>query len=131
MKSRICSGRARWNALACRLFTDLSNGKTHAKISMVVRKEQEGYRTYCHFGTGNYHPITAKIYTDLSFFTADPRAARDAAQLFNYITGYVEPKALELISMSPRDMRNDLMGLIDQEIANCPRRQGPAWSGRR
>lgn len=92
--------------------------KTHAKISMVVRKEQEGYRTYCHFGTGNYHPITAKIYTDLSFFTADPRAARDAAQLFNYITGYVEPKALELISMSPRDMRNDLIGLIDQEIAN-------------
>ena len=92
--------------------------KTHAKISMVVRKEHEGYRTYCHFGTGNYHPITAKIYTDLSFFTADPRAARDAAQLFNYITGYVEPKALELISMSPRDMRNDLMALIDQEIAN-------------
>jgi len=92
--------------------------KTHAKISMVVRKEQEGYRTYCHFGTGNYHPITAKIYTDLSFFTADPRAARDAAQLFNYITGYVEPKALELISMSPRDMRKDLMALIDQEIAN-------------
>ena len=92
--------------------------KTHAKISMVVRKEQEGYRTYCHFGTGNYHPITAKIYTDLSFFTADPRAARDATQLFNYITGYVEPKELELISMSPRNMRKDLMGLIDQEIAN-------------
>lgn len=92
--------------------------KTHAKISMVVRKEQEGYRTYCHFGTGNYHPVTAKIYTDLSFFTADPRAARDAAQLFNYITGYVEPKELELISMSPRNMRKDLMGLIDQEIAN-------------
>ncbi|WP_417621858.1 RNA degradosome polyphosphate kinase [Parasphingorhabdus sp.] len=92
--------------------------KTHAKISMVVRKEQEGYRTYCHFGTGNYHPITAKIYTDLSFFTADPKAARDAAQLFNYITGYVEPKQLELISMSPRNMRKDLMGLIDQEIAN-------------
>ncbi|WP_417593862.1 RNA degradosome polyphosphate kinase [Parasphingorhabdus sp.] len=93
--------------------------KTHAKISMVVRKEQEGYRTYCHFGTGNYHPITAKIYTDLSFFTADPRAARDAAQLFNYITGYVEPKELELISMSPRNMRKDLMALIDQEITNA------------
>ena len=92
--------------------------KTHAKISMVVRKEQAGYRTYCHFGTGNYHPITAKIYTDISFFTADPKAARDAAQLFNYITGYVEPEKLELISMSPRDLRNDLMALIDQEITN-------------
>lgn len=103
--------------------------KTHAKISMVVRKEQEGYRTYCHFGTGNYHPITAKIYTDLSFFTADPRAARDAAQLFNYITGYVEPKALELISMSPRDMRNDLMALIDQEIANVrAEKPGMIWA---
>lgn len=92
--------------------------KTHAKISLVVRKEQEGYRTYCHFGTGNYHPVTAKIYTDLSFFTADPKAARDAAQLFNYITGYVEPEKLEMISMSPRYMRNDLMDLIDREIAN-------------
>jgi len=103
--------------------------KTHAKISMVVRKEQEGYRTYCHFGTGNYHPITAKIYTDLSFFTADPRAARDAAQLFNYITGYVEPKALELISMSPRDMRDDLMGLIDQEIDNVRAgKPGMVWA---
>lgn len=92
--------------------------KTHAKISMVIRKEQEGYRTYCHFGTGNYHPVTAKIYTDLSFFTADPKAARDAAQLFNYITGYVEPEKLEMISMSPRYMRQDLMDLIDREIAN-------------
>lgn len=92
--------------------------KTHAKISLVVRKEQEGYRTYCHFGTGNYHPVTAKIYTDLSFFTADPKAARDAAQLFNYITGYVEPEKLEMISMSPRYMRSDLMDLIDREIAN-------------
>ncbi|HEY9090304.1 RNA degradosome polyphosphate kinase [Parasphingorhabdus sp.] len=92
--------------------------KTHAKISMVVRKEQEGYRTYCHFGTGNYHPVTAKIYTDLSFFTADPKAARDAAQLFNYITGYVDPEKLEMISMSPRYMRQDLMNLIDREIAN-------------
>lgn len=103
--------------------------KTHAKISMVVRKEQGGYRTYCHFGTGNYHPITAKIYTDLSFFTADPRASRDAAQLFNYITGYVEPKELELISMSPRDLRKDLMGLIDQEIDNVRAgKQAMVWA---
>ncbi len=103
--------------------------KTHAKISMVVRKEAEGYRTYCHFGTGNYHPITAKIYTDISFFTDDPKAARDAAQLFNYITGYVEPKELELISMSPRDLRNNLMGLIEQEIANVRNgKPGMIWA---
>lgn len=90
--------------------------KTHAKISMVVRREGQGYRTYCHFGTGNYHPVTARIYTDLSFFTADPRAGRDAAQLFNYITGYVEPERLELITMSPLNMRQHLCELIDAEI---------------
>jgi polyphosphate kinase len=103
--------------------------KTHAKISMVVRREAEGYRTYCHFGTGNYHPITAKIYTDISFFTADPRAGRDAAQLFNYITGYVEPEKFELLTMSPRDMRARLMELIDQEIDNARSgKSGAIWA---
>jgi polyphosphate kinase len=93
--------------------------KTHAKVSMVVRREEKGYRTYCHFGTGNYHPVTARIYTDLSFFTADPRAGRDATQLFNYITGYVKPSNLELLVMSPVNMRETLSRLIDQEIANA------------
>ncbi|WP_164116617.1 RNA degradosome polyphosphate kinase [Sphingorhabdus sp. Alg239-R122] len=103
--------------------------KTHAKISMVVRREADGFRTYCHFGTGNYHPVTARIYTDLSFFTADPRAARDAAQLFNYITGYVEPEKLELLTMSPRDMRNELMQLIDKEMGNVKKgKPGAIWA---
>ena len=93
--------------------------KTHAKISMVVRREGSAFRTYLHFGTGNYHPTTARFYTDLSFFTASKKAARDAAKLFNFISGYVPPKGLELLVMSPHSMREKLTGLIDAEIANA------------
>ena len=93
--------------------------KTHAKVSMVVRREDDGYRTYCHFGTGNYHPVTARIYTDLSFFTADPKAGRDTVKLFNFITGYVSPRLLEFLAISPLTMRETLYECIDHETANA------------
>jgi polyphosphate kinase len=103
--------------------------KTHAKITMVIRREGKKVRTYCHFGTGNYHPVTARVYTDLSFFTADPRAGRDAAQVFNYVTGYVEPRDLELLNISPRDLRNQIKALIDREIANVAKgKPGAIWA---
>ena len=93
--------------------------KTHAKVSMVVRREGEGYRSYCHFGTCNYHPVTARVYTDLSFFTADPALARDAGKLFNFVTGYVDPQDPEQLAISPLNMRETLYELIDAEIAHA------------
>ena len=103
--------------------------KTHAKVSLVVRKEGRKFRTYCHFGTGNYHPVTARIYTDISFFTADPRAGRDAAKLFNYITGYVDPPELELLTISPRNLRDKVVSLIDAEIQHVANgRTGMIWA---
>src|SRR5438270_7541775 len=91
--------------------------KTHAKVSVVVRREDGRFRTYCHFGTGNYHPVTARIYTDLSYFTADAKLGRDVAKLFNYITGYLEPRNLKQLVISPQTMRTELIRLLDAEIA--------------
>jgi polyphosphate kinase len=93
--------------------------KTHAKASLVVRREGRQLRTYVHFGTGNYHPVTAKVYTDLSLFSAQPALGRDAAQLFNYITGYAEPRELEKIAVSPLNLRETLVAGIEKEITHA------------
>jgi polyphosphate kinase len=97
-------------------FVDL---KTHAKVSLVARRQGEVLRSYVQFGTGNYNPVTAKIYTDLSFFTCDPALCRDAARLFNFITGYARPAHLEKLAISPDGIRAKLLELIAAEIAHA------------
>ena len=93
--------------------------KTHAKMSLVVRQEGSDIRSYAHYGTGNYHPITALIYTDLSYFTSNPALTRDAALLFNYITGSAKPERIEKIAYSPDTMQPTLLALIAEEVAHA------------
>ena len=102
--------------------------KTHAKLSLVVRREGSQMRSYAHFGTGNYHPITARIYTDLSFFTCEPDLTRDAAKLFNYMTGYARPERMDAVAFSPLTIRPALMELIEREIGFARSgKQGAIW----
>ncbi|OSP53843.1 RNA degradosome polyphosphate kinase [Pseudoruegeria sp. SK021] len=102
-----------------------TNYKTHAKISSVVRREGDKLVTYSHYGTGNYHPITARFYTDLSFFTCDEALGRDANKVFNYISGYAEPAALENLSLAPATLKSDILTMLERE-ANFARAGKPA-----
>ena len=97
-------------------FLDL---KTHAKISTVVRREGDNLVTYTHYGTGNYHPITAKIYTDLSFFTCDPTLGRDATKVFNFLSGYAQPETLENLAISPLSLKQSLLEMISAEAEHA------------
>ncbi|MEO1280362.1 MAG: RNA degradosome polyphosphate kinase [Pseudomonadota bacterium] len=102
--------------------------KTHAKLGLIVRREGSEVATYCHIGTGNYHPQTAKVYTDLSLFTDDPVLARDVTKVLNFVTGYGQPDGLEMMAASPNGIRQRLIAHLDEEIAHVKAgRPGQVW----
>jgi polyphosphate kinase len=103
--------------------------KTHAKITLVTRNEHNKLVSYVHFGTGNYHPATAKLYTDLSFFTSDHDICRDAAYLFNFVTGNAPPSKFSKLIVAPRNMRGHLLAMIEEEINHVKNgRKGTIWA---
>ena len=103
--------------------------KTHAKMTLVLRRESKGLKGYMHFGTGNYHPITARVYTDLSFFTCDEAMLRDSTKVFNYLTGYAVPSSLEKLLVAPLNMKKSLLEMISAEIDHVKEgRPGQIWA---
>ena len=119
MKKRISAGRGHSSGAGVNVVYGFVEYKTHAKLSLVVRQESDGARIYTHVGTGNYHAVTAKIYTDLSLFTCSTAIGRDAAKIFNYITGYSPPEKLEKLAVAPLTARTHINALIDHEIKNA------------